>query len=453
MSSNNTIFTISEITKYIKDTIDQDAQLSNVWLRGEISNFTHHGSGHMYFSLKDESSKLRAIMFAGNNRYMKFIPKNGTKVLARGYISVYERDGQYQFYIQEMQPDGIGQLYLAYEQLKESLEQEGLFRQEYKKALPSFPKVIGIITSTTGAAIRDIITTISRRYPAVDLLIYPVLVQGESAAASIAHAIDQLNVHNQCDLLIVGRGGGSIEELWAFNEEIVARSIFKSKIPIISAVGHETDFTIADFVADIRAATPTAAAELAVPHINELRMRISYLNQRLERNIRKQLEQSKKSLASPLRSLVFRRPKQRWIESAQQLDHLLDRLNHSLPKYTKVHSDRLNFLHHRLTQVQPKRQVSIYKEEVQDLRNRLIRGIQSTKKENSVSLTIKLKQLDALSPLKVMQRGYGLLYDEKEKTLIKSIGQVNLGDIVRLRLHDGKLNCQIWGMEANEDGL
>ncbi|MGO4375308.1 exodeoxyribonuclease VII large subunit, partial [Paenibacillus sp. MCAF20] len=267
MANQPRVYSVKELNRYIRMKMDSDTLLSDVWLRGEISNFTHHSSGHMYFTLKDSDSRLKSVMFASHNQRLPFIPREGSKVLARGNVSVYERDGNYQFYVTAMQPDGIGSLYLAYEQLKAKLEGEGLFAESRKRALPFLPRAIGVITSPTGAAVRDIITTLERRFPSIPVYIYPVLVQGTQAAPSIVKAIEAMNRFGETDVLIIGRGGGSLEELWAFNEESVARSIASSRIPVISAVGHETDFTIADFVADLRAATPTAAAELAVPHV------------------------------------------------------------------------------------------------------------------------------------------------------------------------------------------
>lgn len=281
MAAERQVYSIKELNRYIRMKLDSDNLLSDVWIRGEISNFTHHGSGHMYFTLKDESSRIKAIMFASHNQRLPFIPKEGARVIARGNVTVYERDGQYQFYATHMQPDGIGSLYLAYEQLKSKLEKEGLFAEARKRSLPRFPKCIGVITSPTGAAVRDIVITLQRRFPQVAIVIYPVLVQGKGAAPSIVKAIGALNAMGEADVLIVGRGGGSLEELWAFNEEEVARAISASRIPVISAVGHETDFTIADFAADLRAATPTAAAELAVPHAGELAAQLLQLQQRL----------------------------------------------------------------------------------------------------------------------------------------------------------------------------
>jgi len=446
-----TIYSISELSNYIKDLIDEDPILSEVWIRGEISNFIHHSSGHMYFTLKDENSKIRSVMFARNNRIIRFVPKNGTKVLCRGYVSVFERDGQYQFYIQEMQPDGVGQLYIAYEQLKQKLEDEGLFALERKKELPIYPKNIGIVTSPTSAAIRDMIITMRRRYPLVNILLVPVLVQGEEAAKSIAEAIDLLNRYNNVDTVIVGRGGGSIEELWAFNEEIVARSIARSQIPIISAVGHETDFTIADFVADVRAATPTAAAELAVPQIDDLKINIAFLTKRLERHLKSKLEQEKTIFSRILRSTPFRRPKQQWIENAQRLDRIEEKLKYSLEKNISFHEEQVMSLHHRLLQERPHQKIKMMKEKLFQLQKQLEREIKLSKKHKVEQLAIQLGKLDALSPLKVLQRGYGVAYNEHRTSLIYSVKSINLGDIIHLDLHDGSLDCQVWGLEEKKN--
>jgi exodeoxyribonuclease VII large subunit len=299
---------VNALTKYIKRKFDADPHLRDVHVRGEISNFKQHSSGHMYFTLKDEKARILAVMFSSQSRTMKFTPENGMKVIVKGEISVYEPSGQYQIYIKEMRPDGIGELFLAYEQLKQRLELEGLFAIETKKAIPLFPRTVGVITSPTGAAIRDVITTIKRRYPIANILVFPALVQGDNAAPSIAKAIAKANSMDEIDVLIVGRGGGSIEELWAFNEELVARAIFSSTIPIISAVGHETDFTIADFVADLRAPTPTAAAELAVPHIEELLDRVLQRQSRLLRTMKGKFLFEKERLNRVQKSDAFRYP-------------------------------------------------------------------------------------------------------------------------------------------------
>ncbi|MCY8595248.1 exodeoxyribonuclease VII large subunit, partial [Bacillus haynesii] len=259
--------TVTALTKYIKRKFDVDPHLEDIWIKGELSNVKIHSRGHIYFTLKDDNARIQSVMFARQNRNLAFTPENGMKVLVRGGISVYEPSGNYQLYAKEIQPDGIGALHLAYEELKKKLSQEGLFDEKYKKPIPAFPSVVGVVTSPTGAAVRDVITTIKRRYPLVKVIVLPTLVQGVNAGESIVSSIKEANRRELCDVLIVGRGGGSIEELWAFNEEAVARAIFSSDIPIISAVGHETDFTISDFVADLRAATPTGAAELAVPNM------------------------------------------------------------------------------------------------------------------------------------------------------------------------------------------
>jgi len=449
--TQNKVYSIKELTSYIKTVFDQDNEISDVWIKGEISNFTHHSSGHMYFTLKDEASRLRAIMFAGNNRFLKFIPKNGTKVLARGYISVYERDGQYQFYAQEMQPDGIGNLYLAFEQLKERLDKEGLFDIANKKQPPFIPKTIGIVTSSTGAAIRDIITTIKRRFPMVNLLIYPVLVQGTEAKSSIVKALEHLNMIDGIDLIIVGRGGGSIEELWAFNEEVVARGIYASTIPVISAVGHETDFTIADFVADIRAATPTAAAELAVPHIEELKLTVNYLEKRLQRHLVTQHDVGAKRLSQLLSSMVFRRPKQILLENAQRLDRLEERLTHSLYKHITIQKERFQIINHKFLQLKPDYILRARKETLTYLEKQLLKETKFIMERKHKLLEANLNQLDALSPLKVMRRGYAIPYDNTQEKVIRSIKEVQLSDILKIKLNDGTIDCQVWGMEDNNN--
>ncbi|MDP4161611.1 MAG: exodeoxyribonuclease VII large subunit, partial [Bacillota bacterium] len=324
--AENQYLTVNALTKYIKRKFDADPHLQDVYVKGEISNLKAHTSGHLYFTLKDDKARILAVMFAGNARSMKFRPENGMKVIVKGDISVYEPSGQYQIYIKEMRPDGIGELFLAYEQLKNKLEAEGLFSNAHKRALPSFPKTVGVVTSPTGAAVRDILTTIKRRYPIAKVLIFPALVQGENAAPSIAKAIEAANKRAEIDVLIVGRGGGSIEELWAFNEERVARAIFESAIPIISAVGHETDFTIADFVADMRAPTPTGAAELAVPHIEELLERVLQRQTRLLRAMKEKFRFEKERLGRLEKSYAFRYPMRLYEQKLEQLDKLTEKL-------------------------------------------------------------------------------------------------------------------------------
>ncbi|WP_201318808.1 exodeoxyribonuclease VII large subunit [Paenibacillus sp. EPM92] len=450
--SGRTIYSIKELNRVIKNKLEADDALQNVWVRGEISNFTHHSSGHMYFTLKDADSRLKSIMFASYNQRLGFIPKEGTKVLACGNISVYERDGAYQFYVTQMQPDGIGSLYLAYEQLKKKLEAEGLFAPERKKPIPAFPHAIGVITSPTGAAVRDIIITLQRRYPSVPVLLYPVLVQGKQAAPSIVRAVEEMNRLNEVDVLIVGRGGGSLEELWAFNEEIVARAIYASVLPVISAVGHETDFTIADFVADLRAATPTAAAELAVPHHLELAQRIAHLKQRLYGGLTSRLEGGRERLKRLQRSPYLTNPRrQLMLQPAERLDRIKEQLIYKMRGRVNKSQERLMRSDRKIAAFNPKEQV-VYSRKRLDAADRLLRqSMQAALKTKQRELVSTLRQLDALSPLKVMQRGYSLVYDEKEKQLIKSVQQVQLGDIIKLRLADGRIDCHVWSMEEKRD--
>ncbi len=423
--------------------------LSDVWIRGEISNFTHHSSGHMYFTLKDESSRIKSIMFASHNQRLPFVPKEGARVIARGNVSVYERDGQYQFYATHMQPDGIGSLYLAYEQLKKKLQEEGLFAPERKRPLPRIPAVIAVVTSPTGAAVRDILITLRRRYPQAEVHLYPVLVQGKGAAPSIVKAIETVNRLAEADVMIVGRGGGSLEELWAFNEEIVARAIYSSTIPVISAVGHETDFTIADFTADLRAATPTAAAELAVPDIRELsdqvRQFVSRMNTAVQRRARSERERLQRLQRSPV--LVF--PRRYMLQHAERIDGLRERLRRAVQGRARLHVEQNARLRHALERHNPREQVQGARRQLDSLRRQLEQAIRSGTKEQTARLGAHIRHLDALSPLKVMGRGYSLVYDEEERTLIKSLTDVQPGDMVKIKLSDGQLDCQVWGMKED----
>ncbi len=432
--------------------LESDVLLGDVWLRGEISNFTHHSSGHMYFTLKDKDSRLKCIMFASHNQRLPFIPREGSKVMARGNVSVYERDGNYQFYVTAMQPDGIGSLYLAYEQLKSKLETEGLFAESRKRPIPRFPRAIGVITSPTGAAVRDIIITLQRRHPSISIYVFPVLVQGTQAAPSIVKAIESMNRFGEVDVLIVGRGGGSLEELWAFNEEPVARSIAASQIPIISAVGHETDFTIADFVADLRAATPTAAAELAVPHVAELQQQLARQRQRLEQSLRMLVQGRKEQLQRVRRSPFFVHPRKYLLDQAQRLDRLQERLQHRTLRLAERRKAKLERLQSQLAGHHPGEQAAFAAKRLQGDVKRLEQAMVSSLKERRLQLHSAIRQLDALSPLKVMARGYSLVYDEQEKRLIKSIADVQPGDLVRVKVADGQLDCHVWSMKG-EDGV
>jgi exodeoxyribonuclease VII large subunit len=436
---------VTALTRYIKRIIEGDRHLQDVWLRGEISNFKKHSRGHMYMTIKDAGSRISAVMFAGDNRSLTFSPEEGMKVLVRGEVSLYEPYGQYQFYIKEMQQDGIGNLYLQFEALKKKLEQEGLFDPAHKKPLPAMPKEIGIVTSPTGAAIRDLLTTIKRRLPSVRITVFPVLVQGEYAAASIAKAIRKANEMNQVDILIVGRGGGSIEDLWPFNEEIVAREIFASILPIISAVGHETDFTIADFVADLRAATPTAAGELAVPHIQDLEERLASRTNRLMTSMKRRLDREKERLKALNNAYAFKQPEILVRRHEQDLDRLLDRLHFQAKRQVRERwqlyqqSERLLYKHH------PEALLKQTKKDITMASSRLKRAMRVLYDSKRGELQPFIKQLNALSPLNVMERGYALPY--KEGALLKTIQGISPGDGIQVRIKDGTLDCQVLGIE------
>lgn len=447
---NSQYLTIQALTKYIKRKFDKDPHLSGIYVKGEISNFKRHSSGHMYFTLKDERARILAVMFSSANASMKFNPENGMNVLVRGDISVYEAGGQYQIYVKEMQPDGIGDLFLAYQQLKEKLEKQGLFSEARKKPIPKFPRKIGVITSPTGAAVRDIITTIERRYPIGEIVVYPALVQGERAAQSIAESIKKANKNEEIDVLIVGRGGGSIEELWAFNEEQVALAISNSEVPVISAVGHETDFTIADFAADMRAPTPTAAAELAVPHIDDLLERV--LNQKimLIRGMKTRLKSERARLKSVTSSIIFRNPRRLYDQKIEAVDYLTEKLNRNQHVRMQAGRDKLGHLDSNLKRVHPRRLWEQKNEQHLRAGKQLQVNFSTIlrQKQNDFSRTIST--LEALSPLKIMDRGYSLVYSEESK-LVKSQEAVKEGEKVTVHLQDGKLHCHIDSIEESEN--
>lgn len=438
--------TVNALTKYIKRKFDADPHLQDVMVKGEISNFKQHSSGHMYFTLKDEKARIQAVMFSTYNRTMKFIPENGMKVLIRGDLTVYEPSGQYQIYVKEMLPDGVGDLYLAYEQLKEKLTKDGLFSSEHKKPIPKYPKTIGVVTSPTGAAIRDILTTIKRRYPIVDILIFPAVVQGTQAAPSIVKAINIANEQNAADVLIIGRGGGSIEELWAFNEESVARAIFQSQIPIISAVGHETDFTIADFVADLRAPTPTGAAEMAVPHIEDLTDRILNRQSRVIRALKEQINLQNERLSRIQKSYAFRFPKKLYEQKLEQVDKWTEQLERGAKKLyeSKVeHSESLNKRLQRSHPFELAQKAKEKQEKTEKLLNRAMGNVFTTKEKDFSRL---ISTLEALSPLKIMDRGYSLVYTEEEN-LIKTVKQIKRNEQIKVRVSDGAFTCQVTDIE------
>ncbi|WP_017727018.1 exodeoxyribonuclease VII large subunit [Halalkalibacterium ligniniphilum] len=444
------ILTVTEVTRHLKGVIEHDELLQDVWIRGELSNFKLHSRGHMYFTIKDENSRMQAVMFAGNNRFLRFKPDNGMNVLVRGEVNVYEPFGQYQFYAKEMQPDGIGSLYLAYEELKERLEKEGLFREEVKKPIPSISMNIAIVTSPTGAAIRDMVTTIKRRFPVARITLLPVLVQGSEAPASIARAIEQANLANVFDVIIVGRGGGSIEELWAFNEEIVARAIYRSTIPVISAVGHETDYTIADFVADLRAATPTGAAELAVPDMVELIQRIDGLVHRMRRAVVERATSEKHRLERLQKSYAFRYPEQLIRQKEQEFDQVFERLKGHLVTRLADEKARLMQIDKDLARCHPSSRTKDAQIEVERLTLALKRNMQQQLQFKQQQFNQCIAGLNLLSPLRVMERGYSLAYNQENK-LIKSTQQATVGTRIDLQVIDGMIACEVKSIKPKND--
>ncbi|MBO7179078.1 MAG: exodeoxyribonuclease VII large subunit [Clostridia bacterium] len=390
-SVSPTVYSVTELNNYVKALLDNDDNLKKVFVTGEISNFKNHYSGHMYMTIKDEGGAIKAVMFSSYASRLKFVPENGMKVIIFGSVSLYNKDGSYQLYITDMQPDGIGALNLAYEQLKEKLGNEGLFNTEFKKPIPVFPNKIGVMTAPDGAAVRDIFSVLKRRYPVAEIVFCPVAVQGEAAAPDIAKAIKLFNEKNAADVLIVGRGGGSLEDLWAFNEEIVARAIFESNIPVISAVGHETDFTIADFVADLRAPTPSAAAELAVPDIFELKSDLLGLKQHLAVLMKNRLNSEREYLENTEKRLNLLSPVNKILNSRQELSNLYEKAVNSL-------NLKLN--------------------------------------EEKSRVSVLSSKLDALSPLAVLSRGYSIAYNDDLP--IKSVNDVTKGDNIKIKVTDGE---------------
>lgn len=441
--------TVAALTKYLKMKFERDPHLQQIYVKGEISNFKYHSRGHMYFTLKDEYSRISAVMFQTANRTLAFTPKDGMKVLLEGNVAVYEANGSYQLYVKSMQPDGIGALYLAYEQLKEKLKEEGLFDHKWKKEIPKIPKHIGVITSPTGAAIRDILITLQRRYPLVKITVFPTLVQGENAGDSVVSSIRKANEFTDIDTIIAGRGGGSIEELWAFNEEKVARAIFESRIPIISAVGHETDTTIADFVADLRAATPTAAAEQAVPNMIELQREILQYQQRLILTIENQVDKNNTRLSRMKNSFVFTNPRRLSEPKEEQFDRLFERFKSTVSNYQKEKKSNVNSLTQRMLLVHPNNQWKLSKQSFTTLKKEL-------QKEFSLLLQDKIKQhhlavtkLQMLSPLLIMSKGYSIAYDE-ENEVITSVKSVKQDEIITLQMNDGSVKTKV--LEINTRG-
>ena len=400
--SNERIFSVTEINNYIKYLMQTDVLLSHLYVKGEISNFKHHISGHAYFTLKDADSRIKCVMFKGNASKLKFMPEDGCAVILRGYFSIYERDGQYQLYVEDMIPEGTGSLYKAYEQLKKKLSELGYFDEVRKKKLPFMPQAVGVVTSPTGAAVRDIISIIKRRCPCIDIYLYPVQVQGAGAENEIAEGIRYFNSKGNVDVMIIGRGGGSIEELWAFNEEVVAKAIYESTIPVISAVGHETDFTIADFTADLRAATPSAAAELAVPDKQSLLGKVNQYQYVLNSSIANCINNKRVRVERISKDNVFRQLERKILNMNQTLD--------ALDKYLDY-------------------------------------NMQNILKSSRNELDKTVGKLTILNPDSALVRGYGIIMRKSDGKLLTSIKEMQLHEELDIKLKDGNARVEVKGLE------
>ena len=414
---NNNYITVTQLTKYIKYKIDNDQNLMRIYLKGEISNFKAHTRGHLYFTIKDENTRINAVMFSTYASKLKITPVDGMKVLVTGKISVYESTGSYQIYVDSMQEDGIGNLYVAFEELKKKLEKEGLFDKSKKKQIPWIPKKIGIITAPTGAAIKDILSTLKRRWPIAETILFPCLVQGKDAANDIVRNIE-LTKKYDLDVLIIGRGGGSIEDLWCFNEEIVARAIYDLDVPVISAVGHEIDFTISDFVADLRAPTPTGAAEMAVPHISDV---LNYLNQleiRIINSVSSIIKVKKEELNQLANSYILKNPLTMYQIKEEKFDNLFERLINNYKNIIKNNENRLSFL-------------------INNLQNNIVNNL-NDKKNKYIHI---ISKLEVLNPLLTIKRGYSIV--KKEGKVVTSIKKIKKKDHVQVDFADGTVDMEV----------
>jgi exodeoxyribonuclease VII large subunit len=432
--------TVTALTKYLKRKFDADPYLERVYLTGEISNFRLRPNAHQYFSLKDDGAKISAIMFKSAFQKLRFQPKEGMKVLVIGRISLYESGGSYQIYVEHMEPDGVGALYQALAELREKLGKEGLFEGP-KKTLPRYPKRIAVVTSPSGAVIRDIITTVKRRYPIAQIVLFPTLVQGDQAAANIVENIQRVEALGTFDTMIIGRGGGSIEDLWPFNEEKVARAIYQANTPIISSVGHETDVTIADMVADVRAATPTAAAELAVPVLTEELVRINNWQTRLEQSFLYQLQQKTERYQRLKNSYVFKQPERLYEGQTIKLDRMTQQLVQSMETVYHKKQRRAQEIINQFSQYSPKGQIRESKQQLSYLNKSLTDRMEQYMKDKQKQFTSAVQQLDLLSPLKIMGRGYS--YTTKEEQVIKSVAELKTNEEIRIHYVDGVVDAVI----------
>ena len=439
VSQDAKVYQVSQLTRDIKAIME--AAFDSIWVEGEISNFRTVASGHSYFVLKDAKSQVRCVLFKGHRAGIKFQPEDGDQVLLFGRITVYDARGEYQIVTESMEPRGLGALQKAYEQLKIKLEKEGLFDEEKKKPLPEFPWKIGVVTSSTGAAVRDILNIVRRRNPKISALLYPTKVQGEGAAKEIAKGIHELNQRKDIEVIIIGRGGGSLEDLWSFNEEEVARAINTSCIPIVSAVGHEIDFTIADFAADLRAPTPSAAAELTVPILEDTLREIGSLNEALINSLEKKLKDYFDLLKRLMDRRFFHQPKEIFNPQIQRIDELHSRLLRGLEQNLLNHQQRFQDKIHRLFQASPEKNIPHMKENLSMLEKRMQHIIQSNlllRKERFEGI---LKNLNAFNPLSILERGYSIC--SKDEKSLKSIEGINPGDLINVKLAQGRLSCTV----------
>ena len=439
---------VSSLTKYLKLKFDKDPYLERVYLTGQVSNFRRRPN-HQYFSLKDEKAVIQATIWGGVYKKLGFDLEEGMKINVIGRVQLYEPSGSYSIIIEKAEPDGIGALAIQFEQLKKKLGEEGLFEERFKQALPQFPKKIGVVTSPSGAVIRDIITTVSRRFPGVEIILYPTKVQGEGASAEVAENIRRANERNDLDVLIIGRGGGSIEDLWAFNEEVVVRAIFESHIPIISSVGHETDTTLADFVADRRAATPTAAAELATPVTKlDLLAHLQQQQNRLAAATSNRLTYNRERLAKLSQSVIFRQPERLYDSYLQKLDQLNLRLKQKIREYYNEEVQRARLLQHRLEALAPLRKVQIYQERVAQL-ERLLRSNMAVVYDHKVAEVKRLSDaLLMLDTSRIVARGYAIV--KKDEQVLESIEKVNKKDQLTILMRDGQIEVEVKNVERKE---
>ncbi|HAA4850442.1 TPA_asm: exodeoxyribonuclease VII large subunit [Listeria monocytogenes] len=442
--------TVAAITKYIEKKFEVDPYMKQVFVRGEISNLKQPASGHLYFTVKDEFAMLRSVMFHKAVQKIGFVPEDGMNVLVTGRIGVFTKAGRYQFYAEHMELDGVGALYIQLEQLKAQLEKEGLFAETHKKVLPSFPSKVAVVTSKTGAAVRDILTTIHRRMPSVEVIVYPTIVQGEKAAQKIVENIGKINQRNDIDVMIIGRGGGSLEELWAFNEEPVVRAVYDSDVPVISAVGHETDFALSDFSADVRAATPTAAAELAVPDYRDLEERLAERKYRLLAVTRQALERKERSLEQLKQHLILNGPKHQLEQQMERTDYFSERLNNAFSKQIFVKQTAFDRLNDRLHYYHPNKEIELQKEQMTLHLQALDKAMKQLLKDKQQSFFRQVDALEHLSPLSLLKRGFGVTY--KENALVKSVQELEVGDNIQVKMQGGHIDALITAKEEDISG-